>query len=475
MAKTAKAKSESNSWNTRAGHTGCNHLAVEFGKTLKLALPMVAIQLAHIAMMTIDLAFVARIGVESVAAIALASRVYLVSITFGAGLLAPIAPLAAQAFGAHNLRRMRRSLRMGLWMALLLSSPIVAFALRGEEVLLALGQDSNAARLAQQYLFGLAWGVPAALGLLALRHYMAAVNRPEPVLWITLGAVPAKGLLLYLLINGQLGLPRFDLFGVGLASTLVNCGTFLTALGFAIMCRPFREYRVIAHLWRFDWPSMRQLIVIGMPISIGALVSYGLFSAAALLVGHISSSALAAHQIAMQIAGPLFMVSFGISTAATVRVGQAVGRNDGPGIKRAGMVAMLLSVGVTSIMTMAVVAARLDLVHLFLGTSRSEGDPTSKLAAEFLLVGAFFFVAEGLKGAAAGSLCGLKDTRVPLLLAGIAYWPIGFLFCYVLSFKVGLGPIGIWIGLSIGTSVYAALLVLRFQILANRRLSRVET
>ncbi|MCK1296677.1 MATE family efflux transporter [Bradyrhizobium sp. 24] len=468
MVKITETKSGSHSWHRRTGRTACHHLAVELNETAKLALPMALTQVAQIAMMTTDLVFIGRTGVESIAAVALASRVYLVSFAFGAGLLAPIATLAAQAFGAHKPAMIRRSLRMGLWMALLISLPIIAFALRGEQILLALGQEPNAARLAQQYLFGLAWGVAPALGFLAIRSFMGSVNRPGPALWITLAAIPAKVLLVYLLINGRLGLPQSELFGMGLATTLVNCGTFSAGLWVATMCRTFRHYRVLAHLWRFDWPLIRQLIVIGTPISIAALVAYGLFSAAAILAGQISTSALAAHQIALQVASPLFMISFGISMAATVRVSHAVGRNDGPGIKRAGLVAMLLGVVITAMVTLAVIAARFELVELFLRESGVDADPTIGLAAELLLVGASLFISEAARSAAAGGLRGLKDTRVPLLLAGIVYWPMGFSLSYVLSFWVGLGAIGIWIGLSVGTIVYAGLLVRRFQLLANR-------
>lgn len=152
---------------------------------------MVVRQLAQFAMMTTGLALIGRIGTKALAAVALASRVYLVSFVFGAGLLAAIAPLAAQAFGADNLAGVRRSLRMGLWAALLLSPPIMAFALHGEQILLVLGQAPDAARLAQQYLLGLTWGVTPALWFQAIRSFMGAVNRPEPVLWITLAVTPS--------------------------------------------------------------------------------------------------------------------------------------------------------------------------------------------------------------------------------------------------------------------------------------------
>lgn len=448
--------------------TARHRFANELSKNAKLALPMVLTQVGQIAMMTTDLAFIGRTGVEQFAAAALAGRVYLVTFTFGVGLLAPITTLVAQAFAADNLAVVRRSLRMGLWVALLLSLLIMAFALRGEQILLALGQAPDAARLAEQYLFGLAWGVAPALCFQAVRNFMGAVNRPEPVLWITLAATPINALLAYLLIYGKLGLPPLELFGAGLATTLVNCGTFLASFWFATMRRPFRDYHVLAHLWRADWPLMRQLIVIGAPISIAYLMGYGLFSAASVLAGLISTSALAAHQIAQQVAAILFMIPFGISMAAAVRIGHAVGRNDVSGVKRAGLVAMLLSVAIGAILTLAVIAARFEIAKLFLGESAGDANVTIGLGAKLLLIGATFFITQAVQSVAEGGLRGLKDTKVPLLFAGIAYWPIGFSLSYVLCFKIGLGAVGIWIGLSIGTTVYAGLLVVRFQLLANR-------
>ena len=445
-----------------------HHLAVELAETARLALPMALTQLSQIAMMTTDLAFIGRLGGEAVAAAALAGTVYFVSFTFGMGLTSAVAPLAAQAFGADDPVMVRRSLRTGLWAALLLSLPIMVFPLRGEQILLLLGQAPQTARLAQNYLFGLAWGVAPALWFLAIRSFMGAVNRPQPVLWITLAAIPVNALLVYLLMYGKLGLPRLELFGAGLATTLVNCATFLAALWFATRRPPFRDYHILTRLWRIDWPLMRQLFEIGAPISIAFLMEYGMFSAAALLMGLIGTTALAAHQIALQVTAILFMIPFGISTAATVRVAHAVGRNDGPGIRRAGLVAMLLGIAIACVLTLAVVAARFDIAEFFLGGTAEDAAATTDLAATLLLVGASFFVTDAMQSIAVGSLRGLKDTRVPLLFAGVGYWLIGFSLSYVLGFHSGLGALGVWVGLSIGTAVYAALLILRFQLLTKR-------
>jgi MATE family multidrug resistance protein len=444
------------------------HLADELAETLKLAVPMALTQLGQIAMMTTDLALVGRLGDQAVAAAALASTVFFVTFTFGMGLVSAVAPLAAQAFGARNPHRVRRALRVGLWAALLISLPMMAFPLRGENILLLLGQAPATAHLAQQYLFGLAWGILPALWFLAIRSFMGAINRPAPVLWITLVAIPANGVLVYLLIHGAWGLPRLELFGAGLATSIVNLGSFLAALWFATRRRPFRKFHILGHIWRIDWGLMRQLIVVGAPISISFLLEYGMFGAAALLMGLISTTALAAHQIALQITAILFMVPFGISQAATVRVGHAVGRNDPDGVKRAGFVATLLGIVLVAALTVAVMAGRFEIAELFFGEAAASAGEAIALTATLLLVGATFFIFDGVQTIAAGALRGMNDTRVPLLFAVISYWMIAFVLASALAFRTPLGAVGVWIGLSVGTAVYAALLVLRFRLLANK-------
>jgi MATE family multidrug resistance protein len=443
------------------------HLALELTETLKLAVPIALTQLGQIAMMTTDLALIGRLGDEAVAAAALAHTVFFITFTFGMGLVSAVAPLAAQAFGARNPRLVRRSLRVGLWAALVISLPMMVLPLYGEQLLVMLGQAPATARLAQRYLLGLAWGITPALWFLAIRGFMGAVNRPEPGLWITLAAIPANAVLVYLLIHGELGLPRLELFGAGLATTILNSGMFLAGVWFAHGRRPFKKYQILGNIWRIDWMLMRQLVVIGAPISISFLMEYGLFAAAALLMGLISTTALAAHQIALQVTAILFMVPFGIGMAATVRVGHAVGRNDAAAVKRAGFVATLLGIVLVSTLTLAVILGRFAIARFFFGEAVESGGVVIELTATLLMVGATFFVADGIQTVAAGALRGMNDTRLPLLFAAMSYWLIGFTAAYGLAFGAKLGAVGVWIGLSCGTAVYAVLLILRFRLLAK--------
>ena len=439
---------------------------IELTETVTLALPIALTQLGQIAMMTSDLALIGRLGDAAVAAAALAHTVLFTVFVLGMGLVAGVAPLAAQAYGARKPRMVRRALRVGLWAAIILGIPLSIAQLWGGELLVALGQSRENAALADRYLLGLAWSIVPAWCFMALRNFMGAVNRPEPAMWITLAAIPANGLLAYALIHGEFGLPRLDLTGAGLATTIVNVGMCVAAVWVCYARRPYKKYRVLGRWWRPDWALMRQLIIVGAPISGSFLLEYGVFAAAAQLMGWIGTTALAAHQIALQIAAVMFMVPFGIAMAATVRVGHAAGRGDAAGTRRAGYTALALGAIFMASMTLIVAATRNLLPLVFLG--RAPDPQTLALAASLLVLGACFFIFDGVQTVAAGSLRGLNDTRVPLLFAAASFWLVGFSGAWIFAFTLGFGPYGIWMGLSLGIAVYAILLIWRFQRLTAR-------
>ena len=436
----------------------------EIIETVKLAWPIALTQLGQIAMMTTDLALIGQLGDGAVAAVGLAHLILFFGFVFGMGPVSAVAALAAQAFGAREPRLVRRSLRVGLWAAVLLGIPINIAQLWGEDILLAAGQSPETARLAARYLAGLAWSMIPAWCFIALRNFMGAVNRPEPALWVMLAAIPINAVLAYALIHGSFGLPRLDLLGAGLATTIVNVGMCVVTVWVCYACPPFKKYRVLGRFWRADWELFRRLMVIGLPISGAFMLEWGLFSSAALLMGWIGTTALAAHQIALQVASILFMVPFGISLAATVRVGHAFGRRDRVAARRAGFVAIALGALFLLATTLIVVASRGVIPSLFLGGDGAANAATAELAATLLLIGASFFVTDGVQGIAAGALRGLNDTRVPMLFAAISFWVIGFTSSYALAFPAGYGAVGIWIGFSLGVGTFAALLMGRFHL-----------
>jgi MATE family multidrug resistance protein len=441
----------------------------EIAETIRLALPIALTQLGQVAMMTSDLVLVGRLGDKAVAASALAQIVLYIGFMLGMGLVSAVAPLAAQAFGAREPRMVRRALRVGLWASLMLGVPLLVIQLHGERILLALGQEPGAARLAGQYLGGLAWSVVPGWWFIAVRGFMGAVNRPEPALWITLAAIPINILAAYALIFGAFGLPRLEMFGAGAATTLVYLGMCVAAFWVAYTRPPFRKYRVLGRFWRADWSLFWRLVVVGWPISISFLLEYGLFASAAVLVGWLGTTQLAAHQIALQIAAVVFMVPLGISMAATVRVGQAVGRNEPTAARRAGFAAVGLGAGFMATMVVLIIALRHVIPLAFLDPGTADADATIALTTRLLVIGATFFIVDGMQTVAAGALRGLNDTRVPMIFAAVSFWAVGFTASYGLGFSAHLGVIGVWIGFTICLLLYAVLLTWRFDVLTRRR------
>lgn len=438
-------------------------------ETIALSVPIALTQLGQIAMMTTDLMLLGRLGEHVVAGAGLAHTMLFVAFAVGMGLVAAVAPLAAQAFGARDPRGVRRALRVGVWAAILTGVPLTALQFCGEGLLVVLGQSPENAAVAGRYLAGLGWSLIPAWVFMAIRGFMGAVNRPEPALWITLAAVPSNFVLAWALIHGEFGLPRLDVLGAGVATTLVNIGMCAVALVICVTRPPFKKYRIMGRFWRFDAPLFSTLCRLGLPISGAYLVEFGVFGGAGLLMGTISTTALAAHQITLQIAAILFMVPFGISLAATVRVGHAVGRGDPEGSRRAGIAALVLGAAFMVLMTAVIAATRHVLPPLFLGTVTPDTAATAALIATLLLVGPVFFVFDGIQTIGAGALRGLNDTRVPFLIAIFSFWGIGFTLCWVLGIHTVLGPLGVWLGLSAGLIAQAVLLAWRFHRLTAPR------
>jgi MATE family multidrug resistance protein len=431
--------------------------------TIRLALPMAASQLGQVAMMTTDLALIGRLGGEALAAASLAHTILFASFVIGMGLVAAVAPLAAQAHGARQPRMIRRALRVGIWASVIAGLPLTLLQLRGAEILVALGQNPAIATLAGDYLLGLAWCLIPAWIFIALRNFMSALHRPEPALWITLAAIPVNAVLAYALINGSLGFPQLGIMGAGLATSLVNVGMCVAALHASITMRPFAKYHVLGGIFRTDWSLLGRLVVLGLPISGAFALEYGLFAMAALLMGRLGTAEIAAHQIAFQVASIIFMVPLGISMAATVRVGHAHGRQDTAGMRRAGFAAITLAAAFEIAMTLAVALGRHLVPALFLDASDPANAAALNLAAMLLVVGMTFFVADGIQTVAAGALRGLNDTRVPLVFAAVSFWLVGFTAAYVLGFRTSLGALGIWCGLTLGLVTFMVLLVVRFE------------
>jgi MATE family multidrug resistance protein len=434
----------------------------EIVATLRLAAPLVFTQLAMIGINTTDIVMMGWLGPQELAAGALGMNIYIPFFLFGMGIATVVAPMTAQALGARDFDGVRRTLRQGFWLILLFGALFTAIIWNGRHLLLASGQDPAIALLSQEYLQAVAWALLPSLWFVVLRCFVTAHSRPRSVLVITLAAVAVNALGNYGLMFGNLGLPRWELVGAGVSSSIVSALMLLALFGYVLRDRQFRRYDILSRFWRADWPRFVELFRVGVPIGLTIVAEAGLFSAAALIMGIISIEALAAHAIALQCAAVAFMVPLGIGQAAVVRVGLAAGARDNDGVRRAGWSALLAGSLVMACSALAFWFAGSWLVGLYLDASVPENGPVIELAVAFLAIAALFQLVDGGQVIGVHVLRGLKDTTVPMWLAIGGYWAIGFVAALAFAFPLGFGGRGVWMGLAVGLACVAFAVNWRF-------------
>ncbi|MEY4680201.1 MAG: MATE family efflux transporter [Alphaproteobacteria bacterium] len=445
----------------------------EASATTRLALPIVATQLAQVSIMTVDVLFLGRLGPEALAAGALGWNLVFMVTIFGFGICMAAAPMMAQAIGRKRgqLRDVRRSMRQAFWASGLVALLGVALLSRSSWALALLGQDPAIVAVAADYVDALAWGLLPALWFMVLRQFTGALQRPRAALVAQLVALAVNVLGNWALIFGNLGMPALGVVGSGVATTIANWVSFLGLLGFVLVDRRMRRYSLLGRFWRADWPRLLELFRLGLPVAGVLLLEVALFSAAVYAIGAISTEQLAAHQIAIQCAAVTFMVPFGLAQAATVRVGLAAGAGDREGVRRAGWTPFFLGLAFMSATAVALWAWGRPIAGLFLDLSVPANAAVALVAVEFLAIAAVFQVFDGSQTIAMGALRGLKDTRVPMAFAALGYWVLGFTAGCVAAFPLGMGGLGVWIGLALGLGAVAILATARFA--ARERLGLV--
>jgi MATE family multidrug resistance protein len=304
-----------------------------------------------------------------------------------------------------------------------------------------------------------------------LRNFVAALERPRVVLWLSLVGIALNALFSWSLIFGHLGMPALGLVGGGVGSTITWTLLCVALVAVVLGDRQFRRFHLFGNWWRFDGQRTWAMVRLGFPIGITMALEMGVFALAAYFMGWIGAPAVAAHAVALQIAALTFMVPLGLGQAATVRVGLAFGRGDEDAVTRAGWTAWLAGVGFMAVMAVPMWAAPHRLVTLFLDDT-ADNAVTIALAASFLRVAAAFQLFDGAQVIGAGMLRGLHDTRWPLLFAAVGYWGVGLGIGSWLAFGADWKGIGIWIGLASGLAAVAALMLARWSIREKLGLTR---
>ncbi|RBO54803.1 MATE family efflux transporter [Rhodovulum sp. BSW8] len=435
-------------------------LSAHLRATLVLGLPLVGSHLAQFGISLTDAVMLGWYDVGALAAEVLATSLFFVLFIVISGFAWAVMPMIATAAAAGDETQVRRVTRMALWICLgvgLLSLPVFFVS---ERLFLALGQTADLSAMAQDYLAIAGPGLLPALVVMVLKSYLSALERARVVLWITLGAVAVNAVGNYLLIFGHFGLPELGLQGAALSSLIVNVLSMAAVVLYALLATP--EHELFRRIWRPDWEAFWRVFRLGWPIGLTSLAEVGLFVASSVMMGWIGEVALAAHGIAVQISSAIFMVHLGLSNAATIRAGAALGRGDRTGLYRGAVAAFGVSAVAVAVSVVAFLAWPEVLVGFFLDPASPDRAAVMAVGTGLLAAAALFQLVDAAQVMALGLLRGVQDTRVPMVMAGISYWLVGMPVSYGLGFGLGWGGIGIWLGLASGLALAGVLMMTRF-------------
>jgi len=427
---------------------------------LVLGLPLVGSHLAQLAIHVTDTIMLGWYSIEALAAEVLAGTFFYMLFIMGSGFAWAVMPMVASAIAGGQASRVRRITRMGCWASLAFGLAVQPIFYWSAEIFLILGQAPETAALAGEYLRILGWAIFPALLVMVLKSYLAALERTQVVLWVTVAAVMLNIGVNYLLIFGNGGFPEMGIRGAAIASLITTTASLIALAIYVAWVTP--EHTLFVRVWRPDTEALRDVFRVGWPIGVTNLAETGLFAASSIMMGWLGTLPLAAHGIALQITSVTFMIHMGLSNAATVRAGQAYGRRDKPALRRGAVVATVLSLGFATLTVLIFLLLPEPLIGLFMSPHEPDRAAVLAIGVGFLAAAGLFQLLDAGQVMALGFLRGVQDTRVPMVIAGFSYWGIGVTASYVLGFTFGLGGIGIWLGLAIGLACAAALLGLRF-------------
>jgi MATE family multidrug resistance protein len=440
--------------------------ATDLRQLARLALPVVLAQVGLMTMGVVDTVMVGRVGPMDLAAVAIGHLYFFGISVVGMGVLYSLDPVISQAVGADDGVGIARGVQRGVLLAAGLSLVSMTLLLPAGVVLEILRQPPEVVPIAARYVHGLLPAVFPFYVFVVLRQSLQAMGRVRAIVIAVVAANLLNAALNWVFIFGNLGAPALGAVGSAYVTTVARWFTTVSLLALA---------------WPYLAPSLRplrrealavapllQLLRVGGPVGAQQWLEVGVFATAGLLMGWMGALALAGHQVAIQLAALTFMVPLGVAQATSVLVGQAVGRSDTLGARRATGAGMLIGVGFMSA-TAAIFLAMPDL----LARAFSDDAPIVASAALLLPIAGVFQVFDGIQVVAAGALRGVGDTRVPMLLNLLGFWVLGLPTSLWLGFGLDWGPEGVWWGLALGIGAVAVLLSLRVRRRFGRTLRRL--
>ncbi|MGH9660138.1 MAG: MATE family efflux transporter [Bryobacteraceae bacterium] len=416
----------------------------ELPAMFRLAWPLILAELGWMTMGVVDVMMVGRVSKDAIAGVSMGSIIFYTVGIFGTGLLLGLDTLVSQAFGAGDVDDCHRSLVHGIYISLAVTPALMGVVWLCGPLLPVFKLHPDVIREALPYMDAVNWSLPSLMLYTALRRYLQAMDLVRPITFALLSANLINVAANWALIYGNAGAPALGAAGAGWATTISRLYMFAALLGY-VWWRDRRQHTTLrATSLRLEPARLRRLLELGLPAALQPAVEVGVFAAAGALIGRLGTGPLAAHQIALNCAGMTFMIPYGLGSAGAVRVGQAIGRGDIAGARRAGSTALLLGAGFMSCAAVTFWVVPGQIIRAFT-TDTSIVD----LAVSLLIIAAFFQLFDGLQAVATGNLRGAGDTRTATLCHFAGYWIVGLPLGWYLCFSRGWGAAGVWTGLCV--------------------------
>jgi multidrug resistance protein, MATE family len=438
-------------------------LKTHFSKTFYLAYPVMLSQLGQVMVGVADSMMVGRLGAEPLAAASLANSIFFVVFMFGIGVSMAMTPLVAMADGKNKTKRIENLFKNGFIINLATGLVLFLLIVLSTTWIDQMGQPAKVVELTVPYLTIITFSLIPFMIFQSFKQFAEGLSQTKQAMYIIVFSNLFNIFLNWVMIYGNLGFPALGLNGAAWATLISRVLMAFLMAYYVWNSKRYRAYKIKINLKGLSFPLISKMLNIGVPTGFQFIFEVGAFSTAAIMMGWIGVNALAAHQIAINLASISYMMASGISTAAMIRVSNLLGKNDIRMMRDAGFVSFMMVA-----IFMASTATLFFVFKEFLPSLYIDDLEVIQLSASLLIIAGLFQLSDGIQVVGLGALRGMSDVKVPTYFTLIAYWVIGLPLGYFFAFTLGLKEQGIWYGLLIGLTITGFLLLLRFHFLSKK-------
>lgn len=436
---------------------------LESQKLIKLALPILFAQLALTGLGVVDTIMSGRVGTDDLAAVGLGTNIMLPIFMFATGVLLAITPMISKANGQADNQQVAHIFVQGLWLSLPLGLLSLLALMNLNWLLDLLSLSSSVYQLTEEYLYYIAFGMPAVAAYQALRFFWEGLGKTLPTMWISFLALLLNMPLNALFIYGYGPVEGMGAAGCGVASAIVMWLMLLIGIVYILKNQILNTHFQAIFKVRMTWSKgIKPLMQLGLPNSFALLFEVSLFSFIILFIAPLGTTVIGSHQIAVNVTSLSFMIPLSLAMALTVRVGFGFGESSISNIQTTLFTGFFWTIVIGVIMAFVIYFLRFEIVSIY--TLDKE---VLYIATTLLVFAAIYQVSDAIQVNAAGALRGFHDTKVTMVVNFVSYWLIGLGLGYVLTFKdwivEPMGVSGFWVGIVIGLTLAAILLPLRLR------------